>query len=100
MSLVVHQEGVFSLFKLSGVVSGTFQPLLACCGLFRVVPFFTSKTSENDLICKFTMNQLHVDFITKDCRRHYKVGQLKVGQVLQFKTGITKWDNFYLKVGQ
>ena len=46
------------------------------------------------------MNQLHVDFITKDCKRHYKVGQLKVGQVLLIGTGITKRDKFYLKVGQ
>ena len=46
------------------------------------------------------MNQLHVDFITKDCKRHYKVGQLKVGQVFQIETGIPKQDNFYLKVGQ
>ena len=99
MSLVDHQEGVFSLFHLFGVVSGTFQPLLACYDLFRVFPFFTSKGSENDLICKFNMNQLHVDFATKDCKRHYKVGQLKVGQVLQIG-GIKKWDNFYLKVRQ
>ena len=28
--------------KLFGVVSGTFQPLLASHGLFGVVPFFTS----------------------------------------------------------
>ena len=46
------------------------------------------------------MNQFHVDLITKDCKRHYQVGQLKVGQVLQIRTGVTKWDNFYLKVGQ
>ena len=45
------------------------------------------------------MNQLHVDFITNNCKRHYKVGQLQVGQVLQIGTGITKWDNFYLKGG-
>ena len=44
------------------------------------------------------MNQFHVDFITKDCKRHYKVGQLKE-QVLQTRTGITKQGNFYLKVG-
>ena len=44
------------------------------------------------------MNQLHVDFITKGC--NYKVGQLKVGQVLLIGTGITKRDKFYLKVGQ
>ena len=28
------------------------------------------------------------------------MGQLKEGQVLQTGTGITKRDNFYLKVGQ
>ena len=26
-----------------------------------------------------SINQLHVDFIAKDCKHHYKVGQLKVG---------------------
>ena len=41
MSLVAHQKGGFSLFHLFGDVSGTFS-LLACYGLFRVVPFFTS----------------------------------------------------------
>ena len=46
------------------------------------------------------MNQLHVDFITKHCQGHYKVGQLKVGQVLQIGTGVIKQDNFYIKVGQ
>ena len=45
------------------------------------------------------MNQFHVDFIAKDCKRHYKVGQRKE-QVLQTRTGITKQGNFYLKVGQ
>ena len=53
--------------------------------------------SQNVLTRKFTIIKLHVDFITKDCKRHYKVGQLKVGLVLQTGTGITKQDNFYLK---
>ena len=101
MSLVAHQEGDFSLFYMFEVVSGTFQPLLACYGLFRVVSFFFQATaSHNVLTYKFTMNQLHVDFITKHCQGHYKVGQLKVGQVLQIGTGIIKRDNFYIKVGQ
>ena len=40
------------------------------------------------------MNQLDVDFITEDCKRHYKMGQLKVGYVLQIGTTfIQKWDN-------
>ena len=42
MSLLVHQEGDFSLFYLFGVVSGTFQSFLASYDLFRVVRFFTS----------------------------------------------------------
>ena len=45
------------------------------------------------------MNQLHADFITKDCKHHYQVGLLKVGQVLQIRASTTKRDNFYLKRG-
>ena len=43
---------------------------------------------------------VHVDFITKDCKDHYKVGQVKVGYVLQIGTGFAMRDNFHLKVGQ
>lgn len=46
-------EGDFSLLHLSGVISGTFQPLLASYDLFRVIPFFTS----NNVTECFTMNQ-------------------------------------------
>ena len=46
-------EGDFSLLHLSGIVSGTFQPLLASYDLFRVIPFFTS----NNVTECFTMNQ-------------------------------------------
>ena len=55
------------------IVSGMFQPLRAYYGLLSVVPFFTSKTSLNVLTSKFAINQLHVDFIKKDCKRHYEV---------------------------
>ena len=41
--------------------------------------FLQATTSQNVLTSKFTINQLHVDFITKDYKRHYKVEQLKVG---------------------
>ena len=84
MSLVAHQERGFSMFHLFGVVSGTFQPLLACLALFH---FLEAAASQNVLACKIAMNQLHVDFITKDCKRYYKVEQLKVG--------ITNWNRYY-----
>ena len=74
MSCVTHQEGGFSLLHLFGVVSGTFQPL--CHGLFRVIPFFTS----NDVTKRFDL-QIYYESTscTKDCKRHVKVRQLKVG---------------------
>ena len=46
------------------------------------------------------MNQLYVDFVIKHCKRHYKVGQLKLWQVLQNGTGIKKRGNIDLKLGQ
>ena len=51
LSLVAHQERGFSLFYLSGVVSGIFQSLLASYCLLSVVPFFTS----NDITKCFGM---------------------------------------------
>ena len=73
---------VFAKLPIGGfnplIASDTFQPLLAY-RLFGVVPYFTSKTSQNVLTSTFTINQLHIDFITKDWKRHHKVGQLKVG---------------------
>ena len=81
-----------------------FWHIPASTSLLWLVPrsfiFFQATASHNVLTYKLTMNQLHVDFITKHCQGHYKVGQLKVGQVLQIGTGITKRGNFYLKVGQ
>ena len=48
---------------------------MAC---FKSIHVLQATTSQNVLNCKFTINQLHVDFTIKDCKRHYKVGQLKV----------------------
>ena len=56
-----------------------FQFLLACYRLIRVAPFLRATTSQNVLISKFTINQLDEDFITKNCKHHYQVGELKVG---------------------
>ena len=61
--------------------------------------FLQATSSHNAFTCRFTMNQLHADFITKDCKHHYQVGLLKVGQVLQIRASTTKRDNFYLKRG-
>ena len=52
--------------------------------------FLQATTSQNVLTSTFTIDQLHVDFITKDFQCHYKVGQLKVGYVLQTGAIITK----------
>ena len=62
--------------------------------------FLQAAASQNVLTPKFTMNQLREDFITKDSKRYHKEGQFKVVQLLQIGTGITKRDNFYLKVVQ
>ena len=62
---------------------------MACSILFH---FLQATTSQNVLTSKFAINQFHADFITKDWKHNYKVGQLKVGQVLQTGTGITKQD--------
>ena len=71
---------------------------MVCSALFH---FLQTMLSQNVLTNTFTRNQLHVvDFITKDCKPHYKVEQLKVAYILQTGTGITRWDDFYLKVGQ
>ena len=105
MSSVAHKGGSFSLLCfLFGVVSGSIQPVLACS---RSLHFLQVTASKNVLISKFTINQLHVDFITKQVECHYKVGQLfciakqgkwyyNVGQILQSgATSTTKWGKHY-----
>ena len=54
-----------SLFHLFRAVPGTFQPLLACYGLFRVVPFFTSNGATG-----FFDLQLYYESTL--CRLYYK----------------------------
>ena len=93
MSMATHKEAGF-------FCSSCFKSLLTCYGLFQVVQLSTCNDIQNVLTCKFTINQLHVDFITKECKRYYKVGQLKEGQVLQSGAGFTKLGNFFHKFGQ
>ena len=84
MSLAAHKEGGFSLFRLLfEVVSGSFQPVLACYGFFRVVPLFKS-----DDITKIFGLQIY--YKSTSCRFYYKVllqswvalVYYKVGQLL------------------
>ena len=63
---------------------------MACSVSFH---FLQAMMLQDVLTSQFTINQLHVDFITKDWKHHYRVGQLKVGgsyyksgQVLQSGT--------------
>ena len=58
MSLVAQTAVGFSLFYLSEVVTGSFQPLLACCDLIRVVPLFTSHNVAECFDLQTTINQL------------------------------------------
>ena len=68
MSLVAHKEGGFSLLSLLfGVVSGSFKPVLALYGLFRIVPLFRS----DDVTECF---DLQIYYKTTSCRLYYKIG--------------------------
>ena len=58
-----HKVGDFSLFLLMHEpVSGSFQSAVACSGFFSLLQ---ETASQSVLSFKFTINQLHVDFITK-----------------------------------
>ena len=106
MSSVAHKEGGFSLSRLLfGVVSVLFQSVLACYSFLWFVPLFTS----DDVTECF---DLQIYYKSTLCRFSYKLGQAllqsvvaflyyKLGKVvLQSSTVITKWDDFYLNVGQ
>ena len=111
-----HKDGDFALFYLFRVNSGSSQLVLACYGLFRVVLLLQATTSQNVLIWKFTINQLHFRFYWKvgeallqleAAWMYYKVWQVllqsattflyyKVGNmVLQYRARIAKWGNLY-----
>lgn len=65
MSLVAHKVEGIALSHLFGVVSGSFQPVFACCGLLLLVSFFTNENFKNFLTGEFTKNKLHVRFYDK-----------------------------------
>ena len=80
MSLTAHTEKGIHLFHLFGVVSGTFQLLLACYDLLRVVPLFISHNVTECFDLQIYYKLTSCRFYYKEVR--YEVGQLKVGQVL------------------
>ena len=73
------QRSRFFLFRLFGVVSGLFQPILASYGLSQVVPLFTSDyvTESFDLKINYPCKK------SVYCRFYYKGGMLdyNVGQL-------------------
>ena len=89
MSLVAHTKGGFSLFHLLGVVSGTFQTLLAWYGLFRAVPLFTShKVTE--------CFDLQIYYKSTSCRFYYKgVQALLWSGTASSSAGIIKLGRYY-----
>ena len=103
MSFGYPKKGGVSLFHLFGVASGTFYPFSACYSLLRVIRLLQATTSQNVLICKFTINQLlqrSASVIIKRIKRD-RFLNCKAGQaVLPSREGAFKWDNFYYKVGQ
>ena len=71
------KEGLSLFLSLFGVVFSLFRPVLAGYGPFRVYLVFTSdKVIKCFLICKFTLNQLQICFITNR------------------RSVITKWSKF------
>lgn len=56
MSLVAHKVEGLALSHLFGVVSGSFQPVFACC---------ENENFKNVLAGEFTKNKLHVRFCDK-----------------------------------
>ena len=67
MLLVAHKVGGFSLLSLLfGVVSGLFQPVLACLESFHLSQ---ATTLQKVFSWKFTINKLSFRF-------YYKVGQV------------------------
>ena len=69
---------------------------------FKPFHFLQAAKSQNVLTCKFTVNQLHVDFVTRSASvvmkcDSFKQGRYyKMGQVLQNgATFFTKWGYYY-----
>ena len=95
--LIAHKEGGFTLFHLLfGVVSGTFQAILAFYGLFQVVPLLTS-----DGVTECFDVQIY--FKSASRRSYYKVYQpflqseTSLMYVLQSKASvITKWESYFV----
>ena len=103
MSQVARQERGFFLFHLFGIISGTFQYLLTCYVLFRVVPIFTSSdvrecfeqqiyyrsTSRRFLLQRTASVIIKWDSLKQS--RYYKLKEVLKGGT----TFVKKWGNNY-----
>ena len=67
MLSITHKEGGFALLRLIGAVSGSFEPVLACCGLFQAVPLFRKFWLANLRLINFMLffQFIHVKTIWK-----------------------------------
>ena len=93
MPLVAHTETGFSFFYLLGVVSGTFQTLLTCYGLFQWVPLLRSHKVTDCFDWK-------IYYKSTSCRFYYKgVQALLWSEIASSSAGIIKWSRYY-KAGQ
>ena len=110
ISLVAHKVGGFSLFHLLfGVVSGSFQPVLACYGLYRVFPPFTNDGITCFCLANFIYNkkgqvllQSGTAFLYHKSRASgiTKEGITRWGKFCnKVEAGITESGNFYYNVG-
>ena len=68
-------------------------------GCPNVAPIFTSNNITPCFYLQIYYESSSCRFYYKDCKHHYKVGLLEVGQVLQIGASVTKGDNFYLERG-
>ena len=89
VSLVSHKEGGFALLSLFRVVSGSFQPVVACHGLFWVIPL-----SKSD---RFTEN-FDLNFYYKSTSRFTNSGSFNVFQ--RRASVIAKWGSFFVHVAK
>lgn len=98
MSFVTYEKG-FALFRLSGVVSGSFQPVLTCYILFLVIPLFTSDGFVEcfDLQLYYYSTLTYILLLSGASI----IANWDSFDVLRRRaSAITKWDNFlYYKAG-
>ena len=114
MSFVTYEKGL-ALFRLSGVVSGSFQPVLTCYILFLVIPLFTSDGfiecfnlqlyyySTLTYILLLSGASIIANWDSFDVLRCRASTITKWDNFFVLQSGVidvTNWGNFYFKVGE